>query len=182
MNLLLQTVLNKWFFVDFFYTFRGFNDIFIWSCQQIAVRYSSYHNLLSNTSWKYSDSKLIYRKENSTYMYPSIDNPGIPVAVQLELVHVYPAGIYFLGSRVFFRESQYIPIKSQYISTGIYIGIPLLLCESRNFIQVHLHPDPASFAGIPKFYPSGIPVHFNRDLHRNSRILGGIPEILSRWN
>ena len=108
------------------------------------------------------------------------------MAVQFELVHVYPAGIYFWDPAFFSGNPSIFPLgftsgsrffygNPEILSQYIYIGIPLLLRESRNFIPVgsqlksHNIPVgsqyistgicigiPGFWAGFPKFYPGGI--------------------------
>jgi hypothetical protein len=54
---------------------------------------------------------------------------------------------------IFESKSRHIPVGSQYILTGIYIGIPLLSRESRNCI-------PVESSGIPIGIPMGSQFHF----------------------
>ena len=107
------------------------------------------------------------------------------MAVQFKLVHVYPAGIYFWDPAFFSGNPSIFPLgftsgsrffygNPENLSQYINIGIPLLLRESGNFIQVELGGIPIE---IPQ-YSSGIPVYS----HRDSRFFFGNPEILSRWN
>jgi hypothetical protein len=80
------------------------------------------------------------------------------VGFQLEFWYILPGFIRdptsFSGNPgIFQSKSRHIPVGSQYILTGIYIGIPLLSQESRNFI-------PVESSRIPIGIPMGCQIYF----------------------
>lgn len=138
MNLLLQNVLNKWFFVDFFDTFRGYTDLFKWSFQRNRLHADIPVTIIYSAILVGSTETANWLTERKTWHVSfCINNPGIPVAVQFELVHVYPAGIYFWDPAFFSGNPSIFPLgftsgsrffygNPEILSHYIYIGIPLI--------------------------------------------------------